>query len=72
MPGGPEGIDKGKQANLAHIKLDLPSEEHFNRMLEKSREGCSASLGDPKDTRAKAKVTLVVSPDLARKLECDP
>ena len=70
-PGGPLGNDSREKANLAHIELNLPMHEHFERMWDGSIAGRTASLGDPEDARAKAKVSLVVSLDLARRLGCD-
>lgn len=73
IPGGPRGQDKKERANLAHIRLDdLPDHEHFLQMWENSEAGRTRALGgDVDDTRAKAKVTLVVPPDLAHRLGCE-
>ena len=68
---GPWGKkDSPKQANLAHIELNLADHDDFKNMWERSITGRTASLDDPNDTRAKAKVAFVVSKDLASRLEC--
>jgi hypothetical protein len=58
------------KANLAHMKLDLPTQAAFDRMWNKSVEGRLASLGGAEDSRAKAKVSFVMPKDLADQLGC--
>jgi hypothetical protein len=53
------------QANLAHMQLNLPTRKAFDNMWENSRKGRLASLG-AEDSRAKAKVSFVITPDMAR------
>ena len=71
-PLGPLNDEPIDKVNLAHIELNLTTHEQFEKMWEKSVEGRTASLEDPEDDRAKAKVTLVVPPAMARNLGCHP
>ena len=71
-PWGPLDDAPIDKVNLAHIELNLPTHGHFERMWKTSKTGRAASLEDPEDARAKAKVTLVVPPAMARHLGCHP
>lgn len=59
------------KSNLAHIKMELPSNNAFETMWSKSIEGRMKSLGGD-DNRAKAKVAFVIPLAMARRLRCEP
>ncbi len=70
-PRGPLDDKPTTKGNLAHIELNLPTHEAFQRMWNKSIELRAMSLGG-QDNRAKAKVSMVVTPAIAEKLGCAP
>ena len=70
-PRGPLDDAPTTKGNLAHIELHLPTHEMFRTMWENSELGRATSLGG-QDMRAKAKVSLVVTPELANSLGCTP
>ena len=70
-PRGPLDDKPTTKGNLAHIELNLPTHEAFLRMWSKSVELRAASLGG-EDNRAKAKVSMVITPAIAEKLGCAP
>lgn len=59
------------KANLAHIEMNLPTHQAFERIWNRSVDGRAQSLGRP-DTRAKAKVSFVLPDALAVKIGCLP
>ncbi|TAJ87895.1 MAG: hypothetical protein EPO41_22535 [Reyranella sp.] len=59
------------KANLAHIDTPSPSPTFRQKMWDLSVKGRADSLGED-DNRAKAKVALVVTSPMARRLGCLP
>lgn len=55
------------KANLAHMKIRLPTQQAFERLMELSSAGRAKSLGGP-DDRAKAKVSFVLTKAQAKSL----
>jgi len=69
----PKTGEPTQKANLAHIDArSVLGDGPFEGVWSKSVEGRKASLGNRDDNRAKAKVTLVMTPALARRLGCSP
>jgi hypothetical protein len=69
----PKTGEPTEKANLAHIDArSVLGDEPFDGVWDKSVAGRKESLGDRDDNRAKAKVTLVLTPALARRLGCSP
>jgi len=60
------------KANLADMKIHLPSEEAFRKMWHGSISGRLKSLGGVIDERAKAKVSFVIPIALAHSMGCVP
>jgi hypothetical protein len=76
-PMGPLNDTAITKANLAHMEMYLPTHNTFMIMWNSSHTGRSRALKEKPesketDQRAKAKVTLVMKPALAKKLGCHP
>lgn len=75
--GVPMALDpKTKQpptkVNLAHLDVNLPTHRAFEKMWDNSVKGRTRSLDGVDDPRAKAKVSLVVSEEIASSLTVEP
>lgn len=77
-PNDPKSGKPSTKANLAHLQLPYPSPEAFKRAWSSAEKGRAESLGvplhvpDKDDVRAKAKVSFVIRPVVAKKLGCHP
>lgn len=60
------------KANLAHLKMNFPSQTAFDTTWENSIEGRKKSLKGKDDNRAKAKVSFVIPQKMAQRLGCMP
>jgi hypothetical protein len=76
MPHGPSPYPEGRKptsrANVAHMPLDLNPPSVFKKMWDSCFPFRLKSLGGKEDSRAKAKVSFVISNALAKKLGCEP
>jgi hypothetical protein len=59
------------KANVAHVEMNLPTHRAFREIWRRSEIGRRASLGGD-DNRAKAKVSFLLTRDLAEQLGCLP
>jgi hypothetical protein len=76
MPHGPSPYPQDRKptvkANVAHMPLDLNPPTVFKGMWDSCFPFRLRSLGGKEDSRAKAKVSFVISNALAKKLGCEP
>ena len=71
-PADPKTLQPTRKANLAHMDVHLPTDDAFQTMWNRSIQGRLKSLGGVDDLRAKAKVSFVVPPALAKALGLSP